>query len=157
MDINPTILDADGRDTYFVGGTNSWKQHEFKGYGVSLEWFAGMRSQEPMLAIWPLAAGRNCGAWGICLSSAGKFATPEGKPTLEAFSEAAEVLRDIFDRVPLGIEVNTLVDVVMRFIGDLILMPPTPKAVMRDAADMRGPLLDVQRMENGRLVQETTL
>ena len=157
MDINPGILDANGRETFYVGGTNSWRQHTYKGYCVSLEWFSGMRSQEPMLVIWPLAAGRNSGAWGICLSSAGKYATPEGKPTPECFFEATDTLVNQFDRVPLGIELNTLVDVVMRFIGDLILMPPTPRSVIKDNAEARGAVLDVTRLENGKTVDQVTL
>lgn len=157
MDINSAILDASGRETYYVGGTNSHAQHTYKGYAVSLEWFSGMRSQEPMMVIWPLAAGRDTGAWGICLSSAGKYATPDGKPTQWAFAEAAITLAEIFDRVPLQIEINALVDVVMRYIGDLILMPPTPKAVMRDNAEARGSVLEVKRLENGKLVDEVHL
>lgn len=157
MNINPGILDANGRETFYVGGTNSHAQHVYKGYAVSMEWFSGMKSQEPMMVIWPLSGGRDCGAWGICLSSAGKFVTPEGGPTPEAFTEAAEVLRDTFDRDALMVEVNTLVDVVTRFAGDLILMPPTPRAVMADNAAARGPVLDVVRQENGKTVSEVTL
>lgn len=157
MNLNSGILDANGREAYYVGGTNSHAQHTHKGYCVSMEWFVGARSQEPMMVIWPIAAGRNCGAWGICLSSAGKLAQPDGRPTPECFTEAAEVIRDTFDRIPLAIEVNTLVDVVMRFIGDLILMPPTPRDVASDAAEARGRMLEVVRKENGAEVEHATL
>ena len=92
MNINNALVDAFGRDVYTFGGPTAYKTETFKGYCVSLEWFQGNRSTEPMLVVWPASAGRHSGAWGICLSSVGKYATPEGKPTAEAFIEAADVL-----------------------------------------------------------------
>lgn len=158
MDINGTILDMEGRETYYVGGTNAWKTATYRGYNVSLEWFAGRRSTEPMLAIWPDSAGRDAGVWGICLSSAGKYLTTDGSATPECHAEAAQVLAQVFDRVPLGIEVRALVDVVVRWLPDVILMPPTPRAVRLDAAMAAGgPLLEVTRQENGKTVEEVQL
>lgn len=155
MDLNPRIVDVAGREMYTVGGDSSAFTAAYKGYCVSLEWFVGARSTEPMLAIWPAVNERESGVWGICLSSAGKFATPEGTPTPGAFVEAAEVLREVFDRPALKVEVAGLVDVLMRYIPDLILMPPTPRQIVLDS---RGkPIWEVTRQENGKTVQEVSI
>ena len=110
-----------------------------------------------MLVIWPMTAGKESGALGICLSSIGKYLTPEGGPTAEAFKEAAETLTTVFARVPLMVDVKALVDVIVRFGGDLILMPPTPKAAVRDVAEAQGAVLEVRRLENGKLIDEVVL
>lgn len=155
MDLNPRIIDTAGREMFTVGGDQAAYTTTYKGYCVSLEWFVGQRTTEPMLCVWPVINQRESGVWGICLSSAGKFATPEGTPTPEAFTEAREVLVTMFDRAALGVEVNNLVDVLMRYIPDLILMPPTPRQVVLDS---RGrPIWEVERQENGRTVAEVTI
>lgn len=143
MNINTPLLDSMGRDLYSIGGHTAYKTATYKGYCVSLEWFVGNRTTEPILFIWPVAGGRDAGVWGICLSSAGKFADPDGRPTAEAFEEARETLVECFDRAPLAAEVHTLVDVMMHFIPDLILMPPAP--------------LDVRKAESGPSLLEVEL
>lgn len=102
MNINTPLLDSMGRDLYSIGGHTAYKTATYKGYCVSLEWFVGNRTTEPMLCIWPVAGGRDAGVWGICLSSAGKFADPDGRPTAAAFEEARETLVECFDRAPLA-------------------------------------------------------
>jgi len=161
MDINSTILDHRGREVWAVGGTTAWKQHIHKGYCASLEWFIGNRSCEPMLAIWPLASERESGVWGICLSSVGKFCEfdandrPTGTPTPEARAEAALVLVEVFERPALTVEINNLLDVLMRYIPDLIVdVPPPPKEVLRAG---RVPMFDVIRKENGKAVAEVSV
>lgn len=162
MDINGSIVDPQGRETFFVGGPTAWKQTTYKGYCVSLEWFQGNRSQEPMLAIWPLVAERESGVWGICLSSVGKFCEfdgngrPTGTPTAEAMKEACIVLVEVFERPALMADVKSLLDVLMRFIPDLIVdVPPAPRDVVLGGG--RQSLLEVQRLENGKAVAEVTL
>ena len=162
MDINASIIDHRGREVFSIGGLASWKQTTYKGYCVSLEWFQGARSYEPMLAIWPLISERESGVWGICLSSVGKFCEfdgngkPTGAPTAEAKIEAAIVLSQVFDRPALDAEVSTLLDVLMRFIPDLIVdVPPAPREVLLGSG--RQALFDVERVENGKTVAEVTI
>lgn len=155
MNINTQIVDAQGRELWSAGGDGAYKTGQYKGYSVSLEWFVGARSTEPILCIWPTVAGRSSGVWGICLSSAGKFTTPDNKPTRECFIEVMEVLSDIFDRVPLKAEVHALTDVVMKYIDDLVMMPPAPKQVQLDAKGR--PVVEVTRKENGKTIQEVSL
>lgn len=155
MNINTDIVDPQGRELWGAGGQQALKTETYKGYTISLEWFVGSRSTEPMLCIWPTIGGRDSGVWGICLSSAGKFSTPDNQPTPECFIEATEVISDIFDRIPLKVEVHNLVDVVMKYIDDLVMMPPTPRAVQLDA--LGRPVVEVTRKENGKVVQEVSL
>lgn len=161
MHINSPIIDPQGREVWSVGGPTAWKQATYRGYCVSLEWFVGGRSAEPMLAIWPLVAERESGVWGVCLSSVGKFCAfngngmPTGTPTPEARTEAATVLREIFDRPALGADIDALVDTLMRYIPDLIVdVPPAPREVL---VSQREALFDVERKENGKTVAEVTL
>lgn len=157
MNINTPLVDTLGRDLYSLGGPTSWKTGTYKGYCVSLEWFSGRRTTEPMLAIWPVAGGREAGVWGICLSSVGKYADPSGKPTPEAFAEARATLVECFDRAPLQVEVNTLVDVVMHYIPDLILMPPMPRDARQ--AEAGKALLEVELSDEntGKTLSEDTI
>lgn len=156
MDLNPRVIDTAGRELYTVGGENAYRTGTYKGYCYSLEWFVGQRTTEPMLAIWPAISFRESnGVWGICLSSAGKFAGPDGKPTPECHIEAAIALRDTFDRVALGVDVRNLVDVVVHLLPDLILMPPTPRKV-RLEGKVRA-LWDITRKQNGKTVSEVSI
>jgi len=156
MDLNPRVIDTAGRELYTVGGESAYATGTYKGYCWSLEWFVGARSTEPMLAIWPAIQWQESnGVWGICLSSAGKFAGPDGKPTPECHIEVGIALRETFNRVPLAVDVRTLVDVVMHKLPDLILMPPTPRRVRLEAK--RRALWDVSLKQNGRLVREVSI
>lgn len=161
MDINPLISDATGREVYLVGGNQSWKQGTFRGYNVSLEWFIGQRSFEPMLVIWPVRGERDTGCWGICLSSISAYCEfgpddkPTGTPTRYARDEAATTLREIFARSAIDAEVNNLLDVVMQFAPDLITQVPPPPAELLLSG--RKPILEVTRKENGRKVAEVML
>lgn len=161
MDINPSLVDATGREVYLVGGNQSWKQATFRGYNVSLEWFIGKRSFEPMMVIWPVRGERNTGCWGICLSSVPAYCEfnandqATGTPTPYARIEAATVVHEMFDRAPIDAEVNNLLDVVMRFAPDLITQVPPPPAELLVSG--RKPILEVVRKENGRAVAEVSL
>jgi hypothetical protein len=162
MDINMSIKDAEGREWYSLGGDTAWKTATYKGWCVSLEWFIGGRSAEPMMVIWPEVAEREGGAWAICLSSIGAYCQFDangkvtGTPTAYAKAEAAAVLVEQFDRAPLTVDVHGLLDVVMHFAPDLIVgVPPAPMEVRR--ARLQNPLLEVTRLENGRKVAEASI
>lgn len=162
MDLNSTLLDARGRETWTVGGATAWLQDTYRGYCVSLEWFQGRRSVEPMLAIWPLAAERESGVWCICLSSVGKFCHMDandratGTPTQEAMREAAEVLVHVFERPALTVDVFALLDVLMKYIPKLITdVPPAPREVLIGSG--REAILEVERLENGKSIEHVTL
>lgn len=131
MNLNQSVLvGASGRALFGVGGQSAFSTHEYRGYVVSLEWDES--DGEPMLMMWTALGGRDAGVFGIGLSSAGKYANANGTPTDECFIECAQALA-MLGRNVLEIELRALVDVVMRFIPDLLAMPPAPRAIRRQA------------------------
>jgi hypothetical protein len=156
MNLNQSlVVGASGRALFGVGGENAWRTHEFKGYRVSLEW--DENDGEPMLLIWSATnfLEREVGVFGIGLSSAGKYASPDGKPTEACFVECAAALPTL-GKAMLPIELHPLVDVVMRFIPDLILMPPAPRA-LRLAAKGEA-LMDITQVDNhGKTISEASI
>lgn len=136
-----------------VGGSNAYATHEFKGYQVSMEW--DEQDGEPVMLIWPALSWKESGVFGICLSSAGKYADPNGSPTKEGLYECGMAL-SLLGKAPLPIELNVLVDVVMRFIPDLILMPPAPRALRRAAKGQA--YMDItQQDQYGRVISEVSI
>lgn len=156
MNLNQSlVVGASGRALFGVGGENAWRTHEHKGYRVSLEW--DETDGEPLMLIWPATnfLEREVGVFGIGRSSAGKYADPSGKPTGDCLVECAAALPTL-GKAMLNIEVHALVDVVMRFIPDLILMPPAPRAMRRAA---RGEaLIDITQVDNhGKTISEVSV
>ena len=136
-----------------VGGDTAFATHDYKGYVVSLEW--DEVDGEPVMLMWSAAAGRESGVFGICLSSAGKYADPNGQPTNEGLAECIRAL-PLLGRAQLPMELNNVMDVVMRFMPDLLRMPPAPR-VLRLRAKGK-PVLDVtQQDRNGRTVSEASI
>lgn len=156
MNINGSILDATGRELFGFGGTTAWRTHSFRGYLVSLEWFVGSRSTEPILMIQDEKAGFDAGALGICLSSIGKYVDERGSAAPGVMPHIWRAL-DTMGKPMLDIEARTLLDVIVRFAPDLIKMPPTPVAVRRE--EVRRPLLEVElKDENtGKTQQEVSI
>lgn len=155
MNLNPNIVDMTGRELYSFGGEDSYATYTEGDYIVSLEWFTGQRSSEPMMAIWNARGGFDAGVLGICLSSIGKYADPSGGPSPTAFAAVAEAL-PVLGRAPLTIEVNRLLTVILKRTPELIAMPPAPLAVRQKDAGQA--LWDVTRQdENGKVVSEVVL
>lgn len=149
------VVGPSGRALFAVGGENAWCTHQFKGYCVSLEW--DENDGEPMLLIWPDTTflEREVAVFGICLSSAGKYANTDGTPTDECAYECAMALGTM-GRDLLRTEVTRLMDVVMRFLPDLIAMPPAPKALRRAARGQA--LMDIEVQDhNGKKISEASV
>lgn len=150
MNPNALILSPTGRPM-FKFGDNAWRTFAAGDYVVSMEWHIEARECEPMMAIWSAAGGRNAGVFGICLSSAAKYADPSGKPTRHAFIEAWRALPTL-GRMQIDLEVYRLLDVILRHIPDLINMPPVPVAVRRAETE---PLLEMTvKNEHGKTLRE---
>lgn len=156
MNINQTILASDGHtEIYTFGGENAHHTTTYKGYFVSLEWFTGNRSTEPMLVIQRETRSVSDGAFGICLSSIGAYADPSGGPADGSLVLCWEAL-PVLGHDPSAAEAHRLLDVVLHFTPALIAMPPTPRSVLLD--EHGGPLLEVTtKDENGRVLAEVTL
>lgn len=147
------ILSPTGKRIFKVGDL-AHAQFESKSYAVSIEWHAEGRSCEPVMCIWSRAGGRGAGVFAICLSSAGKYADPDGNPTPQAFREALRAMPTL-GRQGLDIEVYELVDVILRHMPDLIRCPPAPLAVRR--AERGEPLLEITTKINGKTHSEVSV
>lgn len=151
MNLDALILSPTGRPVYRIG-ENSHAQFHSGDYSVSIEWHIEPRSTEPIMVIWPKHGGRDAGAFGICLSSIGKYADPSGKPTREAFLECWRALPTL-GRAQIDIEVFRLLDVILRHTPDLIRCPPAPPAVRQ--AEAGEALLEITaKDEHGKTIDE---
>lgn len=158
MDINSVIVDSRGRQVFTFGGPEAYATHDYRGYFVSLEWFIGRRSTEPMMVLRDAKQGLNAGAFGICLSSIGAYADPD-TPSNAAPGALARCRQqlDCLGKADLPIEANKLLDVILHFAPALILMPPAPRDVVRAAQPKS--LLDVTitHEETGKTHSEVSI
>lgn len=155
MNLNQSILVSPaGRPMFGVGGESAMSTHEYKGYTVSLEW--DETDGEPLMLIWSSFTGRELGVFGICLSSAGKYADPSGKPTRECFIECWKSLPTL-GRNQIDMECFTLIDVVIRFIPDLVMMPPAPRAMRKAAKGSQKHMEVTVKDHQDRVVSEREL
>jgi hypothetical protein len=105
-----------------IGGKDSYKQFEKGDIVCSLQWV----NDEPALILWPKVKRIGSGAFVVCLSSAWKYATPQGYPTaylVEQSIKAAEVMC----LEPHNFTLKAIADAIFEHIPDLVEMPPTPQ------------------------------
>lgn len=151
MNLENPILSSDGGRYYAVGGASAHKVKEFRGYTASFEWVDG----EPAMLIWSTRAGFDAGVFGICLSSAAKYADPNGDPTRECWIEALRAL-PILGRSQIDIECKALVACIIHWMPELLHMPYCPADVL--AADRPAPVWEISHKDqNGRLLSEATI
>lgn len=154
MNLNQScVLNATGQAMFGVGGASAHATHQYKGYVVSMEWDDS--DGEPIMLMWPALNGRGDGVFGICLSSAAKYADPNGRPTNEGLFNCGMALTTL-GKALIPIELNNLVDVVMNFLPELLTMPPAPRAVRRAALGI--PLMDITQTDHyGKVISEVTV
>lgn len=138
LSISP-ILSPSGEAMFSVGGKNSYKTAVKHGYIVSLEWIRIGKHVRAAMCIWPASnvfvTGEGQGIWTItrnCITEFVGFNKEDkctGGPSEHCFREAREALpilgKDPNDKGAL----YELVDVIVTFAPDLVLMPATPKHV----------------------------
>lgn len=164
MQLSP-IQTPDGRPIFSMGGPNAWKTAEHRGYCVSLEWVGGdRRNPSRVMCIWPatnvFVPGEGNGAWcigqraitdfvqfdknGKCTGSVSHYAVWEALKAMPIMG------KDPNDRQAL----YALLDVLVKFAPELVLMPPAPRHVKRA---LEAPALwDVTRMDkaSGKVLDE---
>lgn len=143
------LLDGAGRQLFPYGGPNSYNIHNLAEYRVVMDWV----DRQPAMII--ASHLRPEFAFIICLSSIGKYATPEGKPNSEGVEELAKALPEFgktLERAPL----HRLVDIVLRYTSELIGMPPEPRS---HALAEGKPLWEVTEKDRqtGKVISEATI
>jgi len=166
MKLSP-IETPDGRPIFSMGGQQSYKTDNHKGFVASLEWVGLGKKSAACLVIWPetnvFVAGEGAGAWCIGRRAITEFVgfNSDGKctggPSEYCFREAREALpilgKDINDKQALA----ALVDVVVKFAPELVLMPATPKSV-KNQLDT-DPMWEVKASikETGKVINEAMI
>jgi hypothetical protein len=163
MKLSP-ILTPDGRPIFSMGGAQAYKTHSHRGYIVSLEWVGQGHKSYAAMVIWPesnvFVAGEGAGAWCISRKVISEFVgfTPEGKctggPSEHLIREAQEALtilgKDKNDKQAL----LALVDAVVTFAPDLVLMPATPKIVKKQLDTEPMWTVEAKNKASGKLIHE---
>ena len=136
-------LTPDGRPIFSMGGKESYQTFNHRGYVVSLEWVGTGTRAATCLVIWPertnLADDVETGAWCISRRAIGEFVgfNSQGKCTGEAtahcIQEARQALpvlgKDQSDEQAL----SALVEAVVKFAPELMLMPAKPQPANEQA------------------------
>lgn len=145
MQISP-ILSPEGAPVWSVGGSQSWKTYTHRGYVVSLEWVGKGKKAVAAMCIWPesnvfVPGSADGGVWVIGRRAITEFVgfTADNKCTGSA---SEHCYRECLAALPiLGKDRNdkqaflALVDTVIRFAPDLVLMPATPRFIRRQTGD----------------------
>lgn len=152
---------------FSAGGRHAWKTHEYKGWVVSLEWVGEGKRAMPAMVIWPqsnvFVTGEGQGLWCIGRRAISEFVGfgPDGTCTGSA---SLHCYRECHEALPiLGKDKNdksaflSLVDTVIRFAPDLVLMPATPRWIRKELDTPA--MWDVTRTDknSGKTLQEVEL
>lgn len=147
-----------------MGGDASFKTAEHRGFVVSLEYVGRGKKAKACMCIWPASniftpGSAASGAWVISRRAITEFVgfTADDKCTGLA---SEHCLREALAALPvLGKDRNDkhaflgLVDCVIRFAPDLVLMPVTPRHIRQD----NGPVtweLTTKNKATGRILSE---
>ncbi len=163
MKLSP-IQTPDGRPVFSMGGAQAYKTFSHRGFVVSLEWVGQGHKSYAAMVIWPesnvFVAGEGAGAWCISRKVISEFVgfTPDGKCTGGA---SDHLVREAYEALTiLGKDKNdkqallALVDAVVTYAPDLVLMPTTPKVVKQQLDD--APMWEVKASikETGKVINE---
>lgn len=156
MHVSP-LLNRDGKPVVVFGSASkAWKTRPVKDYMTSIEWMADPDTRgrvDAALVIWSAHGSSDRGAWVITRRGVMRFCDEHNRPTPHAFTEARAALT-LLGRMPLDMEVNRLVDVVMDCVDDLVQAPATPAAA-RAALQEKPQWEIIRRDANRRIITET--
>lgn len=138
-----SIQTPDGRPIFSMGGKESHQTFNHRGFVVSLEWEGNGSRTASCMVIWPertnLADDVEAGAWCIGRRAIGEFVgfNSQGKCTGEA---TAHCIQEARDALPvLGKDqsdeqaLSALVEAVVKFAPELVLMPAKPQPANEQA------------------------
>lgn len=149
MNTQTPLIGTNGLPYFQLGGETALSTHEAGHYKVAMDWV----SDEPAIVIW--TGLPNSGAFAICLSSAGKYAEPDGTPNREGVRELLHSL-EFLGRPQNQAELSQLLDVVMRYMPDLLRMKPPPREIRLEAAG--APVIEItEKTQDGQTIREVAL
>ena len=122
--ILPNAVDGSGLPMFQPDPETIHEQYRFKGYVVTLLWALdpAQRSADAAMAIWPERKFDDAGCWEITRRGVMEFSDEHNRPTPKLFEEALKALPVLgYDTTKL--ELHRLVDTVLAFVDDLVLMP----------------------------------
>lgn len=161
------VLSPSGSPIFSLGGKNSWKTFVYKGFVVSLEWMRLGKQIRAVMCIWPTSnvftGGAESGAWTItrnCISSFVGFNANDksnGSASEHCLREAQQALPVLGKAINDKQALNALVDVVVEFAPELIMMPATPKSVKESLREEA--LWDMQTVDknSGKVLSEVSV
>ena len=165
MQLSP-IVSPSGRPMWSAG-YHSHQTKVHRGFVCSLEWIGEGKKSQPAMVIWPasnvFASREGAGLWVIGRRAITEFVgfTANGKctggPSEHCIREARQALpildKDINDKEAL----NALVDVVVTFAPELVLMPVTPKIVKDTFQTPAMWDMQVKDKSSGRTLKEASV
>ncbi len=160
------IITPDGKPMWSAGG-NSWKTKVHRGFVCSLEWIGEGKKSQPAMVIWPdsnvFASREGSGLWVIGRRAITEFVgfnandKCTGGPSEHCLREAMLALpildKDINDKEAL----SALVDVVVTFAPELILMPIAPKSIKESFETPALWEMTVTDKSTGKTIKEETV
>lgn len=119
-----SIMHASGKPMVMLGG-DVWDQRKKGDLIIEFKWVSG----EPVMLLYKNTLGSQSQAFMIEFADAYKFARADGNATRELMStyshEAAKAIGCEHDKA----SVYRIITAIMENIGDLLMMPPEPKAL----------------------------
>jgi len=166
MQLSP-ILTPSGLPMWSAGGKHAWRTFEHRGYVVSLEWVGNHRRAQKCMVIWPASnvfvAGESLGMWVIGARAISQFVgfNRDDKCT-GGSSEHCE--RECREALPLlGKDCNdrhalvALIDTVVKFAPELVLMPAVPQSVRRELRGQAMWEVVASNKASGKTMSEATV
>ena len=129
-------LTPNGRPIFGMGGKQAHKTTGHMGFVVSLEWVGTGTRAVPCMVIWPegtsLTDAVEAGAWCISRTAVAEFVDASA-PTRKCLKEARDALRTLGKDEGDEHALSALVEAVVKFAPELMLMPATPQPANEQA------------------------
>lgn len=166
MKLSP-ILNLQGMPMWSAGGNHSYKTKVHRGFVCSLEWVGEGKKSQPAMVIWPasnvFASREGAGLWvigrraiqefvgfnanGGCTGGASEHCIREARLSLPVLG------KDINDKEAL----SALVDVVVTFAPELVMMPATPARIRQELDNPAMWDVEVTNKDSGKVMSEASV
>lgn len=126
----PNAIDGTGLPKFQMAAETVHAQYTCRGYVVTLGWVLDPDNgrADAAVTIFPERRFEDAGAWVVTRKGVMKMCDEHNRPTLHCLEEAAKAL-PILGYDITKTEISRLVDVLMAYVDDLVLMPVPPLAI----------------------------